>query len=59
MDAATKQKLFELEQRHLELDKNIAWGYSYYLDDADMKKMKHEKLQIKREINSLLARKAA
>lgn len=59
MDEQAKQKLFELQQRHEELDKNIAWGYSFYLDDANMKKMKYEKLVVKREIDSLLARKAA
>lgn len=59
MDESTKQKLFDLEQRHKELDENIAWGYSFYLDDSNMKKMKYEKLVIKREIESLLARKAA
>ena len=59
MDESTKQKLFELEQRHRDLDENIAWGYSFYLGDADMKKMKLEKLVVKREIESILARKAA
>lgn len=59
MDESTKQKLFDLEQRHKELDENIAWGYSFYLDDGNMKKMKYEKLLVKREIESLLARKAA
>lgn len=59
MDEQAKQRLFELQQRHEELDKNIAWGYSFYLDDVDMKKMKYEKLTVKREIEGLLARKAA
>lgn len=59
MDEQAKQRLFELQQRHEDLDKNIAWGYSYYVGDGDMKKMKLEKLMIKREIDSLLARKAA
>lgn len=59
MDEQTKQRLFELQQRHDELEKNIAWGYSFYLDDVDMKKMKFEKLAVKREIEGLLARKAA
>lgn len=59
MDEFAKQRLFELQQRHEELEKNIAWGYSFYLDDVDMKKMKFEKLAVKREMESLLARKAA
>lgn len=59
MDEVTKQRLYELQQRHNDLEKNIAWGYSFYLDDTDMKKMKFEKLQVKREIEGILARKAA
>lgn len=59
MDENAKQRLFELQQRHEELEKNIAWGYSFYLDDVDMKKMKFEKLAVKREMESIMARKAA
>lgn len=59
MDEFAKQRLFELQQRHEELEKNIAWGYSFYLDDVDMKKMKFEKLAVKREMESIMARKAA
>jgi hypothetical protein len=50
-----KQKLFELENRHKELDENIAWGYSFYLDDANLSKMKKEKLFVKEEIEKLRA----
>lgn len=42
-----------LKQRHQELDKSIKAGYSNYLDDANMAKMKHEKLMIKRLIKNL------
>ena len=50
-----KQRLFELENRHKELDESIAWGYSFYLDDTDLSKMKKEKLFIKEEIEKLRA----
>jgi hypothetical protein len=44
-----------LENRHKELDESIAWGYSFYLDDTDLSKMKKEKLFIKEEIEKLRA----
>lgn len=44
-----------LEQRHKELEYNIAWGYSNYLNDVDMGKMKKEKLMIKDQIENLKA----
>ena len=37
----------ELELRHRELDKKIKEGYTDYLDDASLHKMKQEKLHIK------------
>jgi hypothetical protein len=46
-------KLQELQIRHKALDENIAWGYSFYLDDADMQKMKKEKLLVKEQIYAL------
>ena len=46
-------KLADLEQRHKQLDENIKRGYTNYLDDAHMGKMKQEKLQIKRSIESI------
>ena len=55
MTPEQKQRFISLEARHKELDENIAWGYSFYLDDKDMKKMKFEKLQVKRELESLKA----
>ena len=42
-----------LEQRHAELDTKIKQGYSHYLDDEHLGKMKHEKLTIKRQIENL------
>jgi hypothetical protein len=42
--------LYHLQQRHSELEKKIKDGYSHYLDDEHLGKIKHEKLGIKREI---------
>jgi len=42
--------LESLKQQHADLDRKIKQGYSHYLDDAHLQKMKHEKLQIKRKI---------
>jgi hypothetical protein len=53
MSEDSRQKLFELEKRHKELDESIAWGYSFYMDDVDMKKMKKEKLLVKEQIIAL------
>jgi hypothetical protein len=39
-----------LIQRHAELEKKIKEGYSNYLDDEHLGKIKHEKLLLKREI---------
>jgi hypothetical protein len=39
-----------LEERHAVLEKKIKDGYSHYLDDDHLGKIKHEKLGIKREI---------
>jgi hypothetical protein len=44
-----------LEERHRELEYNIAWGYSNYLNDVDMGKMKKEKLMLKDQIEKLKA----
>ena len=46
-------RIKKLEERHTEIEYNIAWGYSNYLNDADMSKMKKEKLMIKDELESL------
>jgi hypothetical protein len=42
--------LKHLEERHSELEKKIKDGYSHYLDDMHLGKIKHEKLGVKREI---------
>ena len=46
--------LKNLEERHAELEKKIKEGYSHYLDDAHLGKIKHEKLGIKRDIGKTL-----
>ena len=43
----------ELELRHRELDKKIKEGYSDYLDDASLHKLKQEKLYLKDKIEQL------
>ena len=45
--------LEQLELRHRELDKKIKEGYTDYLDDASLHKMKQEKLAIKDRITKL------
>jgi len=42
--------LAQLQQDHAELDHKIKEGYSHYLDDEHLQKMKFEKAAIKREI---------
>ena len=46
--------LKHLEDRHAELEKKIKDGYSHYLDDMHLGKIKHEKLGIKRDISKTL-----
>ncbi len=48
-----KTRIQRLEEKHKELEYNIAWGYSNYLNDSDMSKMKKEKLMIKDELDAL------
>ena len=48
-----ENRLTELERRHKELDELIKHGYSNYLDDEYMGKMKFEKAHIKREIETI------
>lgn len=48
-----ENELAELEQIHRKLDENIKRGYTNYMDDAGLGKMKQEKLQIKREIENI------
>ena len=42
--------LKHLEDHHSLLEKKIKDGYSHYLDDIHLGKIKHEKLGVKREI---------
>ena len=48
-----EDELAELEQHHQRLDENIKRGYTNYMDDASLGKMKQEKLHIKRSIESI------
>lgn len=48
-----EDELNELEQIHRRLDENIARGYTNYLADENLTKMKQERLTIKREIESI------
>jgi hypothetical protein len=50
---ALEDELSELEQHHRRLDESIKRGYTNYLDDASLGKMKQEKLTIKRSIESI------
>jgi hypothetical protein len=51
MDIQTR--IERLEERHKQLEYDIAWGYSNYLDDPHMKKLKQEKLLVKDELEAL------
>jgi|LakMenEpi03Aug12_release.lakeMendotaPanAssembly.Ray.scaffolds.fasta_scaffold3164774_2 hypothetical protein len=48
-----EDELAELEQIHQRLDEQINRGYTNYMDDASLGKMKQEKLVIKREIKNI------
>ena len=48
-----EDELNELEQHHQRLDEQISRGYTNYMDDASLGKMKQEKLHIKRSIESI------
>jgi len=45
--------LKQLQERHAELEKKITDGYTHYLDDEHLSKIKHEKLGVKREITKI------
>ena len=45
--------LKQLQERHAELEKKITDGYTHYLDDEHLSKIKHEKLGVKREITKV------
>ena len=44
--------LKHLQERHTLLEKKIIDGYSHYLDDMHLGKIKHEKLGLKRDIEN-------
>lgn len=48
-------KLESLQKRHKQLDENISRGYTNYISDSNLCKMKQEKLMIKRQIESIKA----
>lgn len=48
-----KNHLQSLKERHRDLDKKIKDGYSHYLTDKGMQKMKFEKAACKREIEEI------
>jgi len=45
-----QDKIEALKVRHRDLDEKIKQGYSFYLDDSSLTKMKQEKLHIKDQI---------
>lgn len=48
-----EDELHELELVHRRLDENISRGYTNYLADQNLSKMKQERLHVKREIESI------
>ena len=48
-----QDKIEALKVRHRLLDEKIKIGYSLYLDDSSLHKMKQEKLHIKDQIEKL------
>ena len=48
-----ESKLESLIIKHKTLDKDIKRGYSNYINDEHLKKMKYEKLNIKQQIEKL------
>lgn len=48
-----QDKIQSLQTRHRELDEQIKVGYSKYLDDPSLNKLKQEKLHIKDQIEKL------
>lgn len=47
------QHIRALEEEHLILDSQIKEGYSLFINDTDLSKMKFQKLNLKREIETL------
>jgi len=51
-----EDELAELEACHRKLDEQISQGYTSYLDDVFLGKMKQEKLVLKRQIEKIKQR---
>ena len=47
------QHIRNLEEEHLILDSQIKEGYSLFVNDDDLSKLKFQKLNLKREIETL------
>jgi len=47
------QHIRDLEEEHLILDSQIKEGHSQFINDHDLSKMKYQKLNLKREIETL------
>ena len=47
------QNIRALEEEHLILDSQIKEGHSQFINDTDLSKMKFQKLNLKREIETL------
>jgi hypothetical protein len=47
------QHIRDLEEEHLILDSQIKEGYSLFVSDFDLVKLKFQKLNLKREIETL------
>lgn len=47
------QHIRDLEEEHLILDSQIKEGHSQFINDYDLSKMKYQKLNLKREIETL------
>jgi hypothetical protein len=50
---SSQDRISQLEQRHKQLDESIKNGYTNYLDDVSLSKMKQEKLYVKRQLTEL------
>lgn len=50
---SVQNHLAALEIKHRELDKQCAQGYSSFLADADLKKMKMQKAMVKGQIEEI------
>ena len=51
-----ENKLASLEAWHKQLDENIKRGYTNYMDDAGLAKMKQEKAHVRRQIEEIKAK---